>query len=159
MDEKNSVERTRTSKRTRAATAMAFFGMMIFRLCFIVVFSLALAVVVMWLWNWLIPGLFGLGLIGYWQAFGLMILSRLILGTIGPGSGIHRPDSRRDRGDRFERHRSMCGDFGRHGGVENAMTWWHNYKRFWRDEGKAAFDTYMKAKEGETKGTTDKDKK
>lgn len=29
----------------------------------------------MWLWNWLMPDLFGLQTIGYWQALGLMVLS------------------------------------------------------------------------------------
>jgi len=29
----------------------------------------------MWLWNWLMPDLFGLQTIGYWQAAGLMVLS------------------------------------------------------------------------------------
>ena len=29
----------------------------------------------MWLWNWLIPDLFGLPIITYWQALGLMVLS------------------------------------------------------------------------------------
>ena len=31
--------------------------------------------VCMWLWNWLMPDLFGLQTIGYWQALGLMVLS------------------------------------------------------------------------------------
>ena len=35
---------------------------------------------VMSLWNWLLPGLFGFKAIGYWQAVGLMVLSRLLFG-------------------------------------------------------------------------------
>ena len=31
--------------------------------------------VCMWLWNWLMPEIFGLQNIGYWQAAGLMALS------------------------------------------------------------------------------------
>jgi hypothetical protein len=31
--------------------------------------------VTMWLWNWLMPNIFGLTTISYWQALGLMILS------------------------------------------------------------------------------------
>jgi len=32
------------------------------------------------LWNWLLPGLFGFKTITYWQAVGLMVLSRLLFG-------------------------------------------------------------------------------
>lgn len=32
----------------------------------------------MWLWNWLMPEIFGLITIGYWQALGLMCLSSLL---------------------------------------------------------------------------------
>ncbi len=45
-----------------------------------------LGFVVMSLWNWLMPELFGLKLIGYWQAVGLIILSRLLFAGYGrPG--------------------------------------------------------------------------
>lgn len=43
-----------------------------------------LGLVVMCLWNWLLPGIFGMKVISYWQAMGLLILSRILLG------GIHR---------------------------------------------------------------------
>jgi hypothetical protein len=36
--------------------------------------------VVMWLWNWLMPFLFGLRAISYWQALGVLVLSRLLFG-------------------------------------------------------------------------------
>jgi hypothetical protein len=34
---------------------------------------------VMWLWNWLMPTIFGLPVIGVLQAWGLMVLSGLLL--------------------------------------------------------------------------------
>lgn len=39
--------------------------------------------VVQHLWNWLMPGLFHLPSIDFWQAFGLVFLSRLLFGNIG----------------------------------------------------------------------------
>jgi hypothetical protein len=33
---------------------------------------------IMWLWNWLMPELFDLQTIGYWQSFGLFYLSGLL---------------------------------------------------------------------------------
>ena len=51
--------------------------------------------VVMSLWNWLMPDLFGLPSIGYWQAWGLIALSKILFGGFrggGPrvGSWRHR---------------------------------------------------------------------
>jgi hypothetical protein len=42
----------------------------------------AAALVVMLLWNWLIPPLFARPVITYWQALGLLILSRLLFGAL-----------------------------------------------------------------------------
>lgn len=49
---------------------------------------------VMLLWNWLMPTLFGLGSVTFWQAFGLLALCRLLFGGLGlhssAGSGMRR---------------------------------------------------------------------
>ena len=39
--------------------------------------------VVMVLWNWLMPAIFGLGAIDFWQAFGILFLSRILFGSFG----------------------------------------------------------------------------
>lgn len=36
----------------------------------------------MLLWNWLVPVIFGLGTITFWQALGLIVLVKLIFGGI-----------------------------------------------------------------------------
>ena len=43
--------------------------------------------VLMGLWNWLMPMLFGLKTIGYWQAVGLFILSKILFGGFRGGGG------------------------------------------------------------------------
>lgn len=50
-------------------------------LVLIVAFGLSLlfAYPIMWLWNWLMPMIFGLPIINFWQAFGLNLLSSLLL--------------------------------------------------------------------------------
>ena len=54
-----------------------------------------LGALVMLLWNWLMPALFpGVGIIDYWQALGLLLLSKILLGG---GRGFfrghhHHPD-------------------------------------------------------------------
>jgi hypothetical protein len=49
--------------------------------------------VVMRLWNWLLPPLFGWHTVTFWQAFGLLVLCRILFGGFG-GHDRHR------RGDR-----------------------------------------------------------
>ena len=44
----------------------------------IIVIVLLLTLPTMWLWNWLMPVIFGLPEIGFWQAFGLLILSNIL---------------------------------------------------------------------------------
>ena len=47
------------------------------------------------LWNWLLPPLFGVPEVTYWQALGLLALSRILVGGFGlGGGGGHRSESR-----------------------------------------------------------------
>jgi hypothetical protein len=46
---------------------------------------------VMHLWNWLLPMLFGWRVITFWQAVGILALCRILFGGLGAGSrGSHR---------------------------------------------------------------------
>jgi hypothetical protein len=47
--------------------------------------------VVMNLWNWLVPPIFGWHSINFWQALGLLVLSKILFGGFrgGPGRGMH----------------------------------------------------------------------
>jgi len=93
-----------------------------------IVLFVALAVVgfsfvVMNLWNWLMPPLFGWTVIGFWQALGLLVLSRILFGGWRgrPGYGMHW---RRRMAERWEQMtpqerekfqegmRGRCGHFG-----------------------------------------------
>jgi hypothetical protein len=49
---------------------------------------------VMHLWNWLLPPLFGWRQINFWQAFGLLALCRILFGGVGV-RGRHRYNPRR----------------------------------------------------------------
>lgn len=40
--------------------------------------SLLMAFPVMWLWNWLMPMLFGLIKLNFWQSFGISLLTKLL---------------------------------------------------------------------------------
>jgi len=72
---------------------------------FVVIGVLAVAVfglLITLLWNWLMPGLFGWHTIGFWQALGLFLLARLLVGGFR-GGPPHRPRRwRRRMLDRWE---------------------------------------------------------
>jgi hypothetical protein len=67
-------------KRYRLARALKF-------VLFALVAVTVLTAVVMSLWNWLMPSLFGLGVITFWQALGLLVFSRILFGRFGRPAG------------------------------------------------------------------------
>jgi nitrate reductase NapE component len=50
--------------------------------------------VVMWLWNWLIPELFGGPTLTYWQTVGLFILSKILFSGVGHRQSHEHKDKR-----------------------------------------------------------------
>lgn len=65
-------------------------------MAFVAVFGLA----VMLLWNWLMPDLFGLQAISFWQAAGLLVLCKILFGGLGGhhhGHGCHHGNKLRER--------------------------------------------------------------
>jgi hypothetical protein len=59
-----------------------------------VLFGWLFGEIVMLLWNWLMPALFGLKLITFWQAVGLLILARILVGGLGGGGNNKGPRKR-----------------------------------------------------------------
>ena len=57
---------------------------------------------VQWLWNWLLPPLFGFPMVTYWQALGLLALSRILFGSWGGRGGGGRKWSKEEK-ERFRR--------------------------------------------------------
>lgn len=61
-------------------------------LMMVLVISAVLSFVVMHLWNWLMPAVFGLHVITFWQALGLIVLGKILFGGFhrhGGGGGRH----------------------------------------------------------------------
>ncbi len=94
----------------------------LFALCATAAFVL-FGFVTMSLWNWLMPSLFGLRLITFWQAIGILFLSKLLFGGFR-GRPRGRMYWKRRMFERWERMtpeerekfrqgmRSRCGPFG-----------------------------------------------
>jgi hypothetical protein len=82
---------------------------------------------VMTLWNWLMPPIFGFHGIGFWQALGLLVLSKILFGGFHRGGrGWHwrRRMSERwermspDEREQFREHfQEWCGRVGRSPGT------------------------------------------
>lgn len=53
--------------------------------------------VVMALWNWLMPEIFGLKRLTYWQAWGVLALSCILFGKIGGSGSNGKSDRKRKR--------------------------------------------------------------
>jgi hypothetical protein len=66
--------------------------------------------VVMLLWNWLAPALFGLRTITFWQALGLLALCRILFGGFGLSGGGHHNSRRRMEGRIAERVRERMAE-------------------------------------------------
>src|ERR1019366_1875941 len=57
--------------------------------------------IVLHLWNWLLPPLFGWRQVTFWQALGLLVLCRILFGGVS-GRGLHRSNYRRRMAERWE---------------------------------------------------------
>jgi len=86
--------------------------------------------------NMVMPDLFGLKEITYWQAFALLILAKIFFGSFGRhskgdhGSCGHGPWPGRRNGSMSRREKKQ-------------------FERYWREEGKAAFGEYLKKVDAE----------
>ena len=61
----------------------------------VAVFGTAFVLVTQYLWNWLVPALFAGPMISFWQAFGLLVLSKILFS----GFGGHKGGWSRHRGN------------------------------------------------------------
>ena len=88
---------------------------------------------IMWLWNWLMPKLFGLPTIGFWEGLGLFLLAKILFG-FGGGSGS-------GEGEKKHPHH---GKRRHHHGEGEKRDWkdWEYYDDWWEEDGKNAFHAY-----------------
>lgn len=129
----------------RGPKALRIAGIALVGVIFAALFALVFGFVVKLLWNWLMPAIFGLGMITYWQAFGIVILAKLLFGSFGHHHKGPSDHFRRKYKDRREDYRAEIKE-------DEMMEGWKHYKQYWKEEGKAAFEEYLrrlKEQEGE----------
>ena len=86
--------------------------------------------VIMWLWNWLMPMIFGLTVLSYWQAVGIFILAKILFGGHGGGSKSHSKSNRSKSCKKKEGNK----EFSK----------WKDYDKYWNEEGEQAYEAYVK---------------
>ncbi len=89
-------------------------------LVFVILAAAVFTFAVMWLWNWLMPAIFGLHTIRFWQALGLLVLCKILFRGWAPAFGMHwrrrmferwqqmTPEER----EKFRAGMRSCGPFG-----------------------------------------------
>ena len=103
-----------------------------------IAFALVFGIFVQMLWNWLMPSLFNLGTVTYIQAFGLMILARLVFGSCGHHRDHHSPGWRRDG---F--HRLAWRGCDKTDAANSDIKDWQHYDAWWQEQGRDAFKKYL----------------
>jgi hypothetical protein len=71
--ERNEKWHKRWSERSVRAKVLVIVGVAVMLPAFLALFG----AVTMWLWNWLMPTIFKLPEIGFWQAIGLLLLAQI----------------------------------------------------------------------------------
>lgn len=106
-------------------------GWIVFGIVAITGLAILFGLIIMWLWNWLMPEMFGLTTITYWQAVGIFILFKILLGGCGGGGGCHKSH-------KSSKHsKSTCGKESK----KDFFKWKH-YDKFWKEEGNLAYKKY-----------------
>tara|TARA_R110002049_G_scaffold127846_1_gene284955 strand:- start:1451 stop:1825 length:375 start_codon:yes stop_codon:yes gene_type:complete len=103
-------------------------GMIIFGTIFIIGLAILFGFVIMWLWNWLMPMIFGLTTLSFWEAIGVFILFKILLGGCGGFGGKDKKKSKKSHCS----HDSK-GEFSK----------WKHYDAFWKEEGNKAYEAYI----------------
>lgn len=118
--------------------ALRIVGMAIFGLVSAVVFGFIFGWFVQQLWNWLMPDLFHIGKITFWQGFGIILLARLIFGSFSShGNRPHRYHHSHD-------DHNWDGKWDRdHWKGKGCWKEWDHYDEWWNSEGKKAFADYI----------------
>ena len=122
-------------------------GYVLVGLLFAAAFAIVFAILVKFIWNSMMPAVFDFKEITFWQAFGIIILAKLLFGSFG--SRHH---------DRWRKDGRYTPPWHRPSGASDAdmpptryHRDWKVYTQYWQEEGKSAFKDYMDKIEQEPK--------
>ncbi len=113
--------------KMRGKSPLEIAGIILFGAVAITGLAILFGYIIMWLWNWLMPEIFGLTTLTYWQAVGLFILFKILIG--GCGSSGSSSSSKKSS--------SECKD-----GKKTDFSKWKHYDKFWKEEGDELYKNY-----------------
>jgi hypothetical protein len=117
---------------------MRFFGFIILGAIAAAFFAFIFGYFVMLLWNWLMPTIFGLITITFWQAAGIVLLARLIFGGFKHGTDSHhKKDYHRKKFFKYHYDKRRSDRYYKD---------WKYFDDFWWDEGEIAYNSYIERK-------------
>ena len=135
-------------------------GMVIVGVVGAAAFALAFGAIAMVLWNWLMPVIFGLTTISFWQAFGIVLLAKLLFGFGGIGGHDHdcKPGGKKIRSEIGDEIRSEVRKEWKKGWDKEMREEMRDkmrrhfytkcaddvYEDWWEKEGAASFEAYTK---------------
>jgi hypothetical protein len=121
-----------------ALRVLKFIGYIILGAIAAAAFAFVFGYLIMLLWNWLMPTLFGLTTITFWQAVGIAFLARLIFGG-GKHGSHHTPSRSYHKKKFFDKWKDKnCGD--------TKFKDWRHFDDYWWDEGEKSYKEYVERK-------------
>jgi len=124
--------------KNKVETFFTGFFKVLFMILAAIVFLLLFGYGFMLLWNWLMPDVFGLPVLSYWKAVGILVMAKLLFGNFeGKGHKKHSKQGRKHFRNR--RNASGKGDFSK----------WEFYDTFWKEEGEQAFEAYVERQQND----------
>jgi len=88
MDSKDDIAQAIGQEISRSIAKKIAIGIAL--LIGFIVFMFVGGILVQWLWNWLLPDIFGLRRVTFWESLGLLALSRILFGGFGRSGRSHR---------------------------------------------------------------------
>ncbi|MEQ6124739.1 hypothetical protein AAON49_11090 [Pseudotenacibaculum sp. MALMAid0570] len=122
--------------KLRSKNPAVIVGTILLIIILAVTFFVLFGYVIMYLWNWLMPSIFGLTTITFWQAIGLCLLSKILFG--GFGGGDKSSSSEENKCKPRKSGKKSSSDFSK----------WKYYESFWQEEGEKAYEEYIDKKQG-----------
>jgi hypothetical protein len=142
---KNNSECIDIDEKKVAWKVLKIIGMVILGIAVAVLFGF----VVMWLWNWLMPMIFGLTKLTYWQAVGILILAKIIFGGFGMNDSDGHKKS--EKGTiRHEIKKEIKKEFDKEFDKDHPKEkkehddYDEMYESWWKTQGEKNFGEYMK---------------
>ncbi len=148
------------------AKVLKVIGFIILGVIGVTALAVLFGLIVMWLWNALMPAIFSLPVIGYWQAVGLVVLAHIFFGSHNSFSnkgsrkekihkkakGAHVHVESNGRSISYDNDLNDNNDEGNHMHADKNGNERHydSFREFWNDYGRDAFDKWLNRNQPKT---------